>query len=133
MNGLFGLEKRSLSFLDRGFKEEVLIYFFLSLFKLQGISPQMNKCITCGSKEVEYFDIEGGGTKCKNCASKTSLFFTPLKETIEALKKGQFEIWENLKEKEKNKILKITFKYGIYHFGDWLNRITEILPFEITP
>ena len=42
MDGLFGLEKRALSFLDRGFKEEVLVYFFLSLFTLQGIPPQMD-------------------------------------------------------------------------------------------
>ena len=105
----------------------------LSLFKLQGIPPEMNKCISCGSKEVEYFDIEGGGTKCKNCTSKPSHFFNPLKETIEYLKKGRFEKWKDLKEKEKKEILKLTFKYGIYHLGDWLNRLTEILPFEITP
>jgi len=133
MNGLFGLEKRSLSFLDRGFKEEVLVYFFLSLFKLQGIPPEINKCITCGSKEVYCFDIEEGGTKCKNCATKISHFFTPLKETIEALRKGRFQVWETVKEKDKKEILQITFKYGLYHLGDWVNRITEILPFEITP
>ena len=133
MKGLFGLEKRSLSFLNRGLKEEALIYFFLSLFKLQGIPPEISKCISCGSKEVEFFDIEGGGTKCKSCASKTSFFFIPLKETIEFLKKGRFEKWKDLKEQEKKEILKITFKYGIYHLGDWLNRLTEILPFEITP
>jgi DNA repair protein RecO (recombination protein O) len=133
MNGLFGLEKRSLSFLNRGFKDEVLIYFFLSLFKLQGIPPHMDKCITCGSKEVKYFDIEGGGTKCKNCASKTSFLFSPLKEPIEDLKKGRLTNWENLKEKERKEILELTYKYGIYHLGDWLNRLTEILPFEITP
>lgn len=133
MKGLFGLEKRSLSFLNRGFKEEVLIYFFLSLFKLQGIPPEISKCISCGSKEVEYFDIEGGGTKCKNCASKTPLSFTSLKETIASLEKGRLKSWENLKEKEKKEILMLTFKYGIYHLGDWLNRLTEIFPFEITP
>jgi DNA repair protein RecO (recombination protein O) len=133
MSGLFGLEKRALFFLDRGFKEEVLIYFFLSLFKLQGIPPQMNKCITCGSKDVVYFDIEKGGTKCKKCATKTSHFFTPLKETLEALSKGRFKIWEKVKEEEKKEILQITFKYGVYHLGDWLNRLSEMLPFEITP
>jgi DNA repair protein RecO (recombination protein O) len=133
MDGLFGLEKRSLGFLNKGFKEEVLIYFFLSLFKLQGIPPQTNKCITCGSKEVEYFDIEEGGTKCKNCASQTSHFFTPLKEALEALKKGRFQVWETVNERDKKEILQITFKYGVYHLGDWLNRLMEILPFEITP
>jgi DNA repair protein RecO (recombination protein O) len=133
MEGLFGLEKRSLGFLNRGFNEEVLIYFFLSLFKLQGIPPEMNKCITCGSKEVEYFDIEEGGTKCNNCASKTSHFITPLKEAIEALKKGRLQIWESIKEKDKKEILQITFKYGVYHLGDWINRLSDILPFKITP
>lgn len=133
MNGLFGLEKRSLSFLDKGFKEEVLIYFLLSLFKLQGLLPQMSKCITCGSKEVAYFDVEEGGTKCTNCAPNSSHIFTPLKETIEDLRKGRLQIWESLNEKEKKEILQITYKYGIYHLGDWLNRLSEILPFEITP
>ena len=133
MEGLFGLEKRSLSFLNRGFKEEVLVYFFLSLFKLQGIPPEMNKCISCGSKEADYFDIEAGGTKCDNCASKTSLFFTPLKEAIEALKKARFQAWEKINKKNKKEILQITFKYGMYHLGDWLNRLKEILPFKITP
>ena len=99
MDGLFGLEKRSLSFLNRGLKEEVLVYFFLSLFKLQGIPPETNKCISCGSREADYFDIEAGGTKCDNCASKTSLFFTPLKEAIEALKKGRFQAWEKINKK----------------------------------
>jgi DNA repair protein RecO (recombination protein O) len=133
MDGLFGLEKRSLSFLDKGFKEEVLIYFFFSLFKLQGISPETNKCIICGAKIADYFDIEEGGTKCKNCVAKTSLLFTPLKETIEALKKGRFQVWKSVNEKNKQEILQITFKYGLYHLGDWLNRLKDILPSEITP
>ncbi len=133
MDGLFGLEKRALSFLDRGFREEVLIYFFLSLFKLQGISPQTNKCVACGSKKAEYFDIEEGGTKCKSCASETAIFFAPLKNAMEILGKGRFQIWEKATEKDKKLMLNITFKYGIYHLGDWLNRITEILPFTINP
>jgi hypothetical protein len=93
----------------------------------------MDKCITCGSKEAEFFDIEGGGTKCKNCASKSAPVFAPLKGPIEDLKKGRLTNWKNLKEKEKKEILELTFKYGIYHLGDWLNRLTEILPFEINP
>jgi DNA repair protein RecO (recombination protein O) len=133
MKGLFGLEKRSLSFLDRGFKEEVLIYFFLSLFKLQGVYPQMNKCIKCGSRIAEFFDIKEGGTKCNNCATETSVFFSPLQNAIENLKKGRFQIWQEISEKNREKILKITFKYGIYHLGDWLNRLTDILPFTINP
>ena len=84
-------------------------------------------------KEIEYFDIEGGGTKCKNCSSSSSLFFSPLKGAIEDLKKGRLTSWEKLKAKERKEILELTFKYGIYHLGDWLNRLREILPFEIIP
>ena len=133
MDGLFGLEKRSLSFLNKGFKEEVLIYFLFSLFKLQGITPEMKKCIICGSKTADYFDIEEGGTKCKNCAIKTALLLTPLKETIESLKRGRFQVWKSVNEKNRKEILQITFKYGLYHLGDWLNRLKDILPSEITP
>jgi len=133
MEGLFGLEKRALSFLDRGFREEVLIYFFLSLFKLQGIPPQIKNCVTCGSDTAEYFDIETGGIKCKDCASASSVYFTPLRETIENLKEGRFQIWKEITEKEKQKLLQIIFKYGIYHLGDWVNRIGDMLPFTIAP
>lgn len=133
MIGLFGLEKRALSFLDRGFKEEVLIYFLLSLFKLQGVAPQIDSCIKCGTKDADYFDIEEGGAKCKKCASTTSYFFTPLKGTFKSLSKGRFKQWEEVKEKEKKEILQIIYNYGIYHLGEWLNRSREILPFEITP
>jgi len=133
MDGLFGLEKRALNFLDRGFKEEVFVYFFLSLFKLQGISPQMNKCITCGSNIVEYFDIEAGGTKCKNCVKQNAIYFASLEKAFKALQKGRLQSWEKAEKKDKKEILDIIFKYSVYHLGDWVNRITDILPFTIIP
>ena len=133
MDGLFGLEKRALSFLDRGFKEESLVYFLLSLFTLQGVPPQMHNCISCGSKEIYYFDIETGGTKCKNCATKKAIDFSPLASTVKNLQKGRLHIWEQTEDKKKKEILKIVFKYSVYHLGDWVNRITDILPFSITP
>jgi DNA repair protein RecO (recombination protein O) len=133
MKGLFGLEKRAFNFLERGAKEEVLVYFFLSLFKLQGIPPEIDKCIVCGAKRTEFFDIEAGGTKCRSCGGKNSIVFSHLEETTRALKRGNLEIWKEVSEKNKKEILDIVFKYGIYHFGDWLNRLTDILPFTITP
>ena len=133
MKGLFGLEKRALSFLNRGFKEEVLIYFFLSLFKLQGIFPETKKCVRCGSDKADFFDIESGGTKCENCATESSVLFSPLQNAIENLKKGRVQTWQEISEKDRKKILTITFKYGVYHFGDWLNRIRDMLPFSIDP
>jgi DNA repair protein RecO (recombination protein O) len=131
--GLFGLEKRALSFLDRGFREEVFAYFFLSLFTLEGIPPQMDKCSSCGSKELHYFDIETGGSKCKNCVTSKATLFTPLVTTLKDLKKGRFHTWEEIEEKEKKEILDFILKYSIYHLGDWVKRITDILPFTIKP
>jgi len=133
MDGLFGLEKRALNFLDRGFKEEVFVYFFLSLFKLQGISPQMNKCTICGSKIAAYFDIEAGGKKCKNCVTGNAIFFSSLEKAIKSLQKGRLQSWEEAEKNDKKEILKFIFKYSVYHLGDWVNRITDILPFTITP
>ncbi len=133
MSGLFGLEKRALSFLDRGFKEEVFVYFFLSLFKLQGIFPEINKCISCGSKTIEYFDIKDGGTKCKNCLKKEFLLFAPLEKALKSLQKGRLNVWVELEKKEKKEILNLVFKYSVYHLGDWVKRITDILPFSIKP
>jgi DNA repair protein RecO (recombination protein O) len=133
MDGLFGLEKRALSFLDRGFKEEVFAYFFLSLFTLEGIPPQMEKCSSCGSKELHYFDIETGGSRCKNCVTSKATLFTPLATTLKDLKKGRFHTWEEIEEKEKQEILDFILKYSIYHLGDWVKRITDILPFAIKP
>jgi len=133
MDGLFGLEKRALSFLDRGFKEEVLVYFFLSLFTLQGIPPQMDNCVSCGSKETDYFEIETGGTKCKNCVTTKAIPFNPLAKTLKDLKKGRLQTWKEIEEKDKTEILELILKYSIYHLGDWVKRITDILPFTINP
>jgi DNA repair protein RecO len=133
MNGLFGLEKRALSFLDRGFKEEVLVYFLFSLFKLQGIPPQIEKCVACGSKRLDFFDIDAGGIKCSDCAQKTLISFKSLEEPFKELTKGRLQIWKGMNKKNKKEIMEIAFKYGIYHLGDWLNLIIDILPFEIKP
>jgi DNA repair protein RecO len=133
MNGLFGLEKRALGFLDRGFKEEVLVYFLLSLFKLQGIPPQIDRCISCGTKKFDFFDIIAGGAKCSGCAQKKLIPFGELEKVVKDLKRGRLQIWKEVNKKNKKEILNIVFKYGIYHLGDWLNLITDILPFEINP
>jgi len=133
MDGLFGLEKRALSFLDRGFKEEVLVYFFLSLFTLQGIPPQMDKCVSCGSKETDYFDIETGGARCKKCVTTQVILFNSLAKTLKDLKRGRMHTWKGIEEKDKKEILELILKYSIYHLGDWVKRITDILPFTINP
>jgi DNA repair protein RecO (recombination protein O) len=133
MEGLFGLEKRALKFLDRGAKEEVLVYFLLSLFKLQGIPPQIDKCISCGAKNLDYFDIIDGGTKCSGCIKEKSIPFGSLEKAFKDLKKGRFQIWKEVNKKNKKQILNIVLNYGIYHLGDWLNLTTDILPFEIKP
>lgn len=132
MNGLFGLEKRALSFLDRGFKEEVFVYFFMSLFTLQGIPPEMNKCIICGSKKTDYFEIESGGAKCRHCVTKQAMPFDSIANTLKDLKKGRLRIWQETEGKNKKEILEFVLQYSVYHLGDWVNRIKDILPFSIT-
>ncbi|MEO0293929.1 MAG: DNA repair protein RecO [candidate division WOR-3 bacterium] len=133
MSGLFGLEKRALTFLNKGFKEEVIGYFLLSLFKLQGVSPQMDKCAKCGISEIEFFDIEEGKGVCKKCKKQSSIPFLHLKEKIQLLEKGRFKELQEWKETNKKELLKFLLKYGVYHLGEWLNRLSEILPFSITP
>ncbi len=130
-DGLFGLERRSLTFLNRGFKEEVLVYFMLSLFNLSGVPPKINKCVRCGSKEIEFFDIQSGGVLCKKCKTDSAFTGNNLLELLYDLKKGRLRKWQKINEFDRKKLLIIIFKYGLYHLGEWLNRLRDILPFEI--
>jgi hypothetical protein len=59
--------------------------------------------------------------------------FGELEKVVKDLKRGRLQIWKEVNKKNKKEILNIVFKYGIYHLGDWLNLITDILPFEINP
>jgi DNA repair protein RecO (recombination protein O) len=132
-DGLFGLESRTLAFLNRNFREEVLIYFLLSLFHLSGVPPKLNKCVKCDSREVYLFDVTLGGAVCENCKLETSYRLNNFLNLLYELKKGRLRVWEEIVDTERKKILKILFEYGVYHLGEWLNRLIDILPFEITP
>lgn len=56
--------------------------FVISIFKLKllcflGFEPEVEKCISCGSKDnLRYFSVKDNGCKCENCA-------TPDKSAIE--------------------------------------------------
>jgi len=132
-DGLFGLENRSLTFLNRGFKEEVLIYFMLSLFHLSGVPPKINKCVKCGSKEVLFFDVTSGGAVCEACKLGTSFRLNNLLNLLNDLKKGRLREWKEITDSERRKVIRMVFEYGLYHLGEWLNRLSDILPFEIMP
>jgi len=132
-DGLFGLLERSLTFLNRGFKEEVLVYFLLSLFHLSGVSPKINRCVMCGSKEVKFFDIPSGGAQCAECRVDSAIQVNSLLLVLYDLKKGRLRAWEKIVESDEKKVLEIVLEYGIYHLGEWLNRLRDILPSRIMP
>ncbi len=132
-DGLFGLEERSLTFLNRGFREETLIYFMLSLFRLSGISPRIDGCVRCNSKEVKFFDVSLGGALCESCKLETAYTLNNLLGSLNELKKGRLRKWQEISDSDKKKILRITFEYGIYHLGEWLKRLRDILPPLIIP
>lgn len=133
INGLYGLLKRSLDFLDRGFEEEVIAYFLLSFYSLNGIPPELEQCVSCGSREVEFFHFSSGGAQCKKCRSNNAYHFARYKNNIVDLKKGRLRTWEEVEGEDRKYLLLLLYKYGIYHLGEWMNRFIEIVPSEIIP
>ena len=131
--GLFGLTKRSLTFLDRGFREEVLAYFLLSLFQLSGVFPNLKNCVVCDSEEVDFFDIASGGSLCKRCKTNTAILMDGWQNLILDLSKGRLRVWKEYTFSQRGILLSIIYRYGVYHIGGWLNRLRDILPFEIIP
>lgn len=131
--GLYGLTRRSLIFLDRGFGEEVWLYFMISMFRLGGVPPSLNRCVVCGSGSPGYFDISGGGCVCKKCRTSAIPFSEEELDIMRKLRKGRLSDWEKINDKSKEKIISVVSRYGIYHLGDWLKRLNSILPFDIIP
>ena len=77
--------------------------FLVKFLFLEGLMPQLFRCIKCGSRNVSWFSVEKGGVLCKNCregetirwnrsASMETLIL--IKEPLESLKKRRFK-WLN--------------------------------------
>lgn len=57
-------------------KEELQLAYSMFLSKLlfiEGLFPEVRKCISCGSKEVVAFSVKRGGVVCKRCTGEGDL------------------------------------------------------------
>ena len=59
---------RALATLDRIDSPVVVAGFFLKLLVLEGVQPQLESCVTCGTDEnLEAIDTHVGGVLCRQC------------------------------------------------------------------
>ena len=59
---------RALATLDRIDSPVVVAGFFLKLLVLEGVQPQLDSCVTCGTDEhLEAIDTHVGGVLCRHC------------------------------------------------------------------
>ncbi len=59
---------RALATLDRIDSDLVVAGFFLKLLALEGVQPELDRCVACGGGEpFEALDIAAGGVLCHQC------------------------------------------------------------------
>lgn len=60
--------------------------FEMKTLYIVGISPNLEECIFCNSRNVEFYSIEDGGMVCKNCIRLSKRVFDMSSKEIEFLK-----------------------------------------------
>ena len=62
---------RALATLDRIDSDVVVAGFFLKLLALEGVQPELDRCVACGAggaaQPLAAFDVVSGGTLCHRC------------------------------------------------------------------
>jgi len=65
---MFQMVVGALRTVNRDHPELTVAGFFWKLLALEGFSPMLDECISCGSKtELDTFDIDDGGVRCAGC------------------------------------------------------------------
>jgi DNA repair protein RecO (recombination protein O) len=68
VNVLYALDMNSVS------PKIAACYFAQRLLQIEGVYPQTEECVLCGSTEdLEKFSVDNGGTVCKKCPEGTSI------------------------------------------------------------
>jgi len=59
---------RALRTLDQNDSPLVVAAFFLKLLAHEGLMPELDSCVACGSEDqFEAFDLDDGGVRCRDC------------------------------------------------------------------
>lgn len=130
---IFILAQEILKRLNTEGRIEILPYFFMKFFKIEGIYPNLFRCHVCGEKSVSCFSTRAGGTMCRKHCSREDL---PLGEWFDLLKfivRGYLPELNDTNEKGFRNMMKVIIEYGEFHSGDWFHRLKEILPSSIRP
>ena len=67
-------------------KDLSLAIFKIKLMCLLGFTPQINKCISCNSEEINFFSLKESSVKCINCGKQDTSCIEITQATILALK-----------------------------------------------
>lgn len=68
-------------------KELLISIFKIRLLSLIGFTPDINKCVNCGSEDnLTHFSIKNNGLKCENCAKLDKSVIKISEATLYALK-----------------------------------------------
>ena len=68
VNVLYALDVKAVS------PKTAACYFVQRLLQIEGVYPQTEECVICGSTEsLEKFSVSHGGTVCKKCAEGNSI------------------------------------------------------------
>lgn len=76
--GVFTLLTDYLEILERRTKEIsfLTVAFQIKAIQISGFMPELNHCVSCGSKEEEFmFHVESGGCLCRSCATDNGLIY----------------------------------------------------------
>jgi len=125
---IFRIALRSLEVLEKKKSKEVIFYFLLYLYKSEGIFPEIKKCVVCGNKDTGFLSIKEGGLKCRNCYTEGDIMLGKWYDIFKCILKGRLSNCTPYSDKEKEKLLQILIDYGVYHLGDWVAHLRNILP-----
>ncbi|KMY50837.1 DNA repair protein RecO [Peribacillus loiseleuriae] len=69
---LFELLYQSLYYINEGYDAEILKFIFeMKMLQVNGLSPTLSQCASCGNSEGEFsFSIREGGFLCHRCVGK---------------------------------------------------------------
>lgn len=49
--------------------KKLLCIFLVKMLYAFGIAPNLKSCVSCGSLDIKFIDLDGGGALCANCAT----------------------------------------------------------------
>ncbi len=89
---------------------ELAYPMFLSKFLfLEGLFPEVRKCVSCGKREIAAFSVKKGGTVCRRCQAEGNIRWNKelSKEVIKLTKKPFEEVRKDYKRELLPKITQV--------------------------